>query len=61
MVRIAENVMEMKLNGRCTRRRPDQSGKNRLGIVLQRMNIMWRGSKEVSCKTARYMNKIQVS
>jgi hypothetical protein len=46
VVRITENVMKMELKGRCTRRRPDQSGNNRLGIVLQRMNIMWRGSKE---------------
>jgi hypothetical protein len=46
VVRITENVMKMKLKGRCTRRRPDQSGNNRLGIVLRRMNIMWRGSKE---------------
>jgi hypothetical protein len=46
VVRIAENVMKMKLKGRCTIRRSDQSGNNRLGIVLQRMNIMWRGSKE---------------
>jgi hypothetical protein len=46
VVRIAENVMKMKLKGRCTRRRPDLSGNNRLGIVLQRMNVMWRGSKE---------------
>jgi hypothetical protein len=45
VVRIAESVMKRKLKGRCTRR-PDQSGDNRLGMVLQRMNIMWRGSKE---------------
>jgi hypothetical protein len=45
VVRIAENVLKMKLKGRCTRRRPDQS-ENRLGIVVQRMNIIWRGSKE---------------
>jgi len=46
VVRIAENVLKIKLKGRCTRRRPDQSGNNRLGIILQRMNIMQRGSKE---------------
>jgi len=46
VVRMAENVMKMKLKGRCTRRRTDQSGNNRLGIVLQTMNIIWRGSKE---------------
>jgi len=39
VIRISENVMKMKLKGRCTRR-PDQSGNNRLGTVLQRMNIM---------------------
>lgn len=47
MLRIAENIMKMKLKGRCTRRRPDQSGNNRLGIVLQGMNIMWRGSRRL--------------
>lgn len=47
MVRIVENVMKMKLKGRCGRR-SDQSGNSRLGIVLQRMNIIWRGSKEAT-------------
>lgn len=53
-----ENETKGKVHKKKTQ---DQSGNNRLGIVLQRINLMWRGSKEVSGNTRPVReNKTQV-